>query len=593
MAIKNLLRSTGSAFRLGATLVAMAGMSAFLASCGGGGVAPVSSSSTTVSILPGAPELYEGVATSITISGGRSPYNIFSSNPSVVPPPPQSTGVFVLTSNPVPADTTVKITIQDSANPPTQTDFTMNVHASQLNNGIQVIPTSTGQTCGTAVCTGGTATVSSTSAVANVVQRGRTVQFSVVTGDFKFQTPGTNTQVSSIFTTTDSAGVASAQIIALAAAPSQTAVLQVTDYPTGQGGLPGQARKFAFQIQQVTLSTVISINPAVITWQGPYNDACVAGGLSTHYIFGGKPPYTISTTSPAGVTFTVSDPAPGPGGSAIETKEGGAVMVSTTGVVCTLPGAGITMLVRDLTGGIATFTVNNQLGASARPVVTPPATVVLPSPTLNPPSLGPLDCGVTASTFVDQTTPSGYQGTAPVISVTALEPNRISASVAGNIISVTRVGNGPGGQSSSLVRVSNGVSFTDMTVTLSAASNGTTTNSNSYACSIGNSTLTPITLPLASKITIHLATPGVNPTQPTTISGGTPPFTVTSVGPGVAQVSADGVVFQNSITLQSNTVPYIVKGLTQGSTYVTVVDSSPVASGGPLTTVQIVDVVSP
>ncbi len=561
MAIKNILRNTGTAIRLGLLLTAMAGLGSVLVSCGGGGVAPTSTGTTPLSVLPAAPDLYELTPATITITGGKGPYTVFPANVSLLPTPSVSGNTFALQSNPVAADTSVKVTVQDSSSPQQTVDFTANLHASQLNNAIKVTPTQNGQTCGTAVCSGGSAVVTSTSAINGVVQRGRQVRFDVVQGAFSFNAATGNGLVSTVTAVTDASGVAEASIQVAVATPSQTAQLKVTDVPTGQ------FRYFNFDIQQITTTNTMLIVPATVTWVGAYNNACVIGGLSTHYIFGGTPPYTVSTTNPQAVTFTVTDPVGG--NSSIEAKEGGAVLVSTTGFVCTVGTGGTTMIVRDATGGISQFTVNNNVGASAPPTVTTPTTVTLPAPTLNPASLGPLDCGTSASAYVDQVVPNGYTGTAPVLTATPLEPTRIQALLTigtPNVLTVTRLANGPAGGSGSLVRVSNGSTFVDVTISLS-----TTTNN---ACASANGSGNPLSSATSSNIAVSI-TGSPNGTVSQAFAGGVGPYTVTSVGPTIATVGKDGVVFGSNTSLASNTTPFFVKGVSQGVTFVTVVDSSP------------------
>ncbi len=571
MAIKNILRSTGSALRLGAILVAMAGMGSILVSCGGGGVAPVQSTNTAPVINPGAPDLYELTPVTITVTGGKAPFRVFSANASVVPAPAGAVNnVFTLTSNPVQADTTIKITVQDSSNPIQSIDFNVNVHASQLNNSITVTPTTGGQSCGSSVCSGGTATITTTSSRNGVVQRDKAVKFDVVSGDFQFVTPGTNVLANSITVQTDQQGVATAVIRASVAAQTQTGIFQATFVETGQ------FRRGNIPIQQIVNSTQIVIIPSVITWQGAYNTGCVSGGLSTHYIFGGLPPYSITTTSPQAVSFVTinpkitPNPAPPPTNLTdftVETKEGGGVRVTVTGNICTASGAGTIMIVRDANGGVATFTVNNQVGTTAPPNTTPPPVVTLDPPTLNPSNPGPVDCGASVTSFINQTIPSGYTGTAPVFTATPLEPLRFSASVSSNggynIFQLTRLASGPGGPGTgTVVRISNGQSFLDAVVSVTPTANG-----NACATSTTNNN------PLATGTSLNVSG-NVGVTVPQPITGGTGPYTVTSQAPGIVQVSLDGVAYATTQSLSSTAFPFFFRGVAPGVTFITVTDSS-------------------
>ncbi|MBI3716420.1 MAG: hypothetical protein HY255_10545 [Betaproteobacteria bacterium] len=554
------LRNTGSMLRIGLLVAAAAGIGSTVVSCGGGGVAAVASSSTSLTVLPSAPDLYENTPTPLTVAGGKPPYKVFPANLTIIPQPTVNGSVIMVTANPVAADTSVKITVSDSSPSPLTVDVTANVKASQLNNSITIIPTAAGQLCGTAVCSGGDAVITTTSSLNGVVQRGRSVRFDVYSGDFNFVTPSTNTLVTTITVTTDNSGIATALIRVKNAAPSQTGIVQVTDVPSGQ------FRRFNFPIQQTTSSTAITIIPSVFTWQGAYNTACVVGGVSTHYIFGGTPPYTITTTVPQAVTFATTDPPAGaqPPNTAVETKEGGAVLVSVTGQVCSLGGAGTTMIVRDATGRTATFTVNNNVGTVAPPVGGTPVTV-FDKPTVNPASFS-LDCGATGSSFIDQAIPTGYTGSAPVLVATPLEPTRISTAIAGGIFSATRLGNGPGGAASTLVRLSNGgPNFLDFVVNL----NGTSP----WACSTSNNTGgTPI-----STTTGHTAASNVGQVQAYTFTGGIGPYSISSAGTGIVDLSTTGVggSFTSPVSLPSTTFPFFYRGVAVGTTFITIIDSSP------------------
>ncbi len=100
------------------TLFALAGILS-LGACGGGGGAPAGSpydgGGAALVVLPTAPVVYSGVATTLTITGGDDPYTVFSSDASVLPAAQPIGNTVALIANTVSADTTVTLTIRDAA----------------------------------------------------------------------------------------------------------------------------------------------------------------------------------------------------------------------------------------------------------------------------------------------------------------------------------------------------------------------------------------------------------------------------------------------------------------------------------------------
>jgi hypothetical protein len=555
-----------------------------LASCGGGGVAAPDSVGGALAVLPATSDLYEGQPITFTISGGKKPYRVFSTNQTLAPLNATVDGnTFTVTAKSTAVDTDVTITVQDST--PTTVTVTGHVRAAVLNNSVTITPTASGQTCGSSICSGGDGVISTTIIANGAPQKNRNVRFDVYQGDYSFVTPGTNALVTTLTTNTDEQGVARVIIRAKNAAPSQTAIVQITDV------VSAAFKRHTFTIAQQTSNTAITITPSTVTWVGAYTNACVTGGLSTHYIFGGTPPYTISSTDNVGLTFAPST----------VNVEGGAVTVATTGLVCTIGSAGATLIVRDATGRNASFTIVNNTGSGTPP--SPGAAVTLPAPTVANVALGGLDCGISASTFVSQTIPTGYTGTTPTLTAISAEPTRVGVVISGGVLTVTRVGTGPGGLGSVLVRVSNGTTATtDVTVSL----NGSTP----WACSVGTGSTNPVTTSVGTGVSVTSGTaPGDR--AAVIISGGTPPYTVASSASTIADLSLNGTAFVTSLyvcagssadptgapvgTCSGITPPlsnrtFIIRGKIPGVTFATITDSTPAASGGPLTTVIIVTV---
>jgi len=547
------LRNSGSTLRIGLLIAAVAGIGSVLVSCGGGGVAAVSNTTQTLAVLPVAPDLYDATPVTVTISGGKAPYTVVSANTSILPTPTVDGNKITLIAKAVTADTPVKVTVRDSATTPASQDITANVRVSFLLNSVTLKSSLTD--CAQ-VCSGDDALVTVPVVLNGVPQPGRSVKFEAIQGAFGFILSGTNQVASTVTVTTDSTGIASVFIRVQPGVTTQTALMQITDV------VSGQKKNFTFTITQIITSTAITVTPSSVSWTGVYNNACVTGGFSTHVVYGGTPPYTITSTNPPApnpqaITITTTDP---PSTPPVVSKQGGAVMILTTGLACTTASPN-TVFVTDATGRQATITVDNKVGATPAPGG---GNVTFPQPVANPSSFS-LDCGATASAFLDQAIPAGYTGAAPVLVVTPLEPLRVSASIAGGIFSVTRLGNGPGGTGSTLVRISNGSSAPlDFTVSLNGSA--------PFACGAANNTGIPITATTGHTL-------GLNPGAVSVFQfvGGVGPYTVTSFNPAIVDMSTTGVTgsFGSPITFANTAFPFFFHGVAAGVTFATITDSSP------------------
>ena len=505
-------------------------MTALLGACGGGGAstAGVAGGPTAApfTVIPTIADAYGDTKITFTVSGGKPPYSAASSNSSLFPiaVPVTSDGKLVVTPKTPAFDTPITITFRDSATVPTSITATANLKASTLSSSLTITPATAGVQC-TGVCTGSDGVASVQAIIAGVPQAGRIVQFDAFQGDYNFVTPGTNALVSTIQVTTDNQGFARTLIRAKLSAPDQSAIIQVTDVPSGV------IRRFVFPISQVTTSTAITITPSTFAWSSPFKDACVIGGVTNHYISGGVPPYTISATSPDFATFAPST----------VTTNGGAVQVITSGNTCST--TGVSFVVRDATARTATFTISNSLGPTTGPSIG--TAIGVSAPVLTPATLGPVACGSSASAFVDQNSTPGVTLT---LSATSLEPNRVSALLTNGVLTVTRAPNGIGGASVVLVRISNSVAFTDIPVSLSGVS--------PFGCGTNASTVVVINPPSTS-VSVAAGTQ-----LPQTITGGTVPISVVSSNISVATVTLTGPS------------AFVINGLIAGTAFVTVTDAA-------------------
>jgi hypothetical protein len=539
---------------------------ALLAACGGGGVSAPTTVTGSLQVLPGTTDMYADTPVTFTISGGTRPYQVFSSNSSLLPLNlTVSTGqTFSATATAPSADTQVSITIRDSAG--ATANSTATVRANTLLNSLTVRPsTNAGNTCGGAqVCTGSDALASLTALRNGSIAAGRSIRFDVVSGGLLLVTPTGTATTSTV--TTDSAGVAIATLRAPVGLPSQYSVVRATDV------VSNQSVSYVLTVGQTVDSTAIQITPNNFQWTGAFNNSCAVGAISSHLVTGGTPPYTVRQSIPNFAILTGSPPGPAslpvPANGTTLGSNFGSILAAVTGSVCSAGANGNTVTVTDAIGRVATFSLGNTIGATAPPA--PAAAVTLPQPALNPSTFTGLACGASTPAFVTQTIPAGYTGTAPVLSVVALEPLRIDAQLSNGVLTITRRSTDSGGSGTSIIRVSNGVNFIDIGVGLDGAA--------PFSCTTTTTTTTPIASPTTgSAVTVSAAGTVVT----STFTGGTGPFTVTSQAPGIVLVSPTGVAgtFTTAITIAAGS-PRIyflqrAAGATAGlASFVLITDSS-------------------
>ncbi len=563
---------------LAAGLAAMT--AALITACGGGGAAAPTTVGGDLQVLPGTTDMYANTPVTFTISGGQRPYTVFSSNSSILPLnlTVSSGTTFVATANNPATDTSVVITVRDSAG--VSATATASVRSTVLLNAITVrSSTGAGNICGGAnVCSGSDAVASVTARQNDIFLVGRQIRFDIVSGVLGILSGATT--VSSLTVPTDSFGVALVTLRAPISVPSQYTVLRATDVTSGQSA------SHVLTVGQTVDPTAIKIIPESFAWTGAFKDSCANGALTSHLVTGGTPPYTVRQSIPDFSVIAGSPLAPQsvpvPANGTTLGINGGSILVVVTGAVCSIGANGNTITVTDAIGRVATFSMGNAVGTLDRP---PAGTAVaLPVPTLAPAAFTGLGCGVAFSSFVSQTIPAGYTGTAPVLSVVALEPLRVDAQFSSGIITVTRRVTDPGGGATTLVRVSNGVNFADLSITLTGVA--------PFTCVAGGTTTAPIVVNAGVPLVLSLATE-LGRSKSSTISGGRAPFTLTSKSPTIVLVSKDGVTYSTAITIAAGeALVYFVRatgvvpGGTQGQTFIEIVDSSVPAQ----TAIQIVTV---
>jgi hypothetical protein len=338
-------------------LCALAGLVA-LGGCGGGSgapnnpFAPVPPAPGPLFLLPPTAVVYSHTAATLQISGGAAPYSVFSSNPTVLPVSQNVTAaVVVLIPSDVAADTAVIVTVQDAIGQTATTAVT--VRPAPLFNTLTIVPSRTA--CGTnAVCSGDTATATvQVTAPGGAGIPNRQVLFEVLAGQFAIQTTNPALPLVASFTVvSDANGNARVILQAGVNVPTQPAELRATDLTTGNSVTA------AFTIvQQTDGSAILSVVPADATITGPDKVTCSTGARVDYFIYGGTPPYHVSSTFPDAVTLVNSTVA----------SSGGSFEAITNGT-CVKP---LTFTIVDAIGRQTTALLENVVGTADAP---PPPT---------------------------------------------------------------------------------------------------------------------------------------------------------------------------------------------------------------------------
>ena len=356
-------------------LAAVAGALA-LSGCGGGSGAPFNVFKGAMTVIPTSTVAYTGVPQTLTISGGTGPFQAISSNSAVLPVQMNVVGrTVVLLAGNVAADTNVDVTIVDTGPlTPTQPRVTVavTVRAAPLLNTFTITPNLAD--CGTSLCSGQTAT-------ASVIVRGpeggplagRPVRFDVIGSSYAIVTNNPlQPTVNSLTVLSDSTGTAAVILRANTNAPTQVAQMSVTDLTSGQTLIAN------FTIVQITNGEeILSVVPDTVTITGAFKGVCSTGFTIDYYVYGGTPPYHVTSTFPNSVTLV---------NSTVNTN-GGFFRAITNGS-CVDP---LVFSIVDATGRQTTAELHNVEGTEDAPTTTPPALAVVPTAIT--------DTGCTGKTF--------------------------------------------------------------------------------------------------------------------------------------------------------------------------------------------------
>jgi hypothetical protein len=345
-------------------LCVLAGLLA-LGGCGGGSGAPNNPFAPKPApvgplfVLPAmAVVVYSHTPATLQVSGGAPPYQAFSSNSAVLPVAQNvDTGVIVLIAGDVTADTAVVITVQDAIGQTATSSVT--VRPAPLFNTLTVVPSRT--VCGTnAVCSGDTATATvQVTGIAGAGIPNRQVKFDVVLGAFGIQSSNpAQPLVSSLTVVSDANGTARVVLQATVNVATQPAQIRATDLTTGNS----VTASFTI-VQQTDGSAILSVIPPTATITGTFVNQCSFGFRVDYFIYGGTPPYRVSSTFPTAVTIFNSPVL----------FSGGAFEAVTNGT-CVNP---LTFTIVDATGRQTTATLINLPGTTVIPPPTPPPPLVI------------------------------------------------------------------------------------------------------------------------------------------------------------------------------------------------------------------------
>jgi hypothetical protein len=296
--------------RLGAALLATAGVLA-LSACGGGSgapnnpYAPVPAAPGPLTVVPAEAIAFAGTPLVLSISGGTPPYQAFSSNPAALPVPQSVTGnTIALLANNVDATQPANVTIRDAAGATAVAEVSVRP-STMLPNAVTVTGNPACATSGGTLCAGqnGTASVLLTSPTGAQLA-GRQVRFEVIQGDFAFVStnPGQPT-VSTLTVVTDQNGFAVATLQVPSTALTHIATLRATDVASGQF-INSNFTIVAFKDG----SAQLSVSPNAVTIPGPAATppVCGSGVPVTYHVFGGTPPYRITVNLPTLVSIAGS-----------------------------------------------------------------------------------------------------------------------------------------------------------------------------------------------------------------------------------------------------------------------------------------------
>jgi hypothetical protein len=423
-------------FLAGSLSVALA--SFLLVSCGGGGAGNSDPVGGPPQILPSTGTLYAGVEYTFTLAGGRAPYFLSSSEPSVLPVPFKVDGhtVSLIPANTAVVDTglppnslpvrTVVITMRDSIGSTAGTQGLQVAQNFLTGYSLGFTSNCVAAASGGAppACAGGETVLELTAAINGNLLGFREYRFEVVRGPFFFTNipgvpgvvppSGTLGPGGATWTTrTDHEGDAHAIIRVNNNVGTQIGVLRVVDVATGA------STQYTFNITGVPLSGALVAIPEEFTLAGP-NSATCGTGTGDFLVFDGTPPYTAVSTFPDVLLVNALDNT---NSNVSNTQPGQFRFSATNPFFCMDPG---TIVVRDANNRQVIVEVTTEQGTGDPP----------PPPMSATPGSLTLPCGGAGSVIL-----LGGGGT-----FTASSPDtRLTSTLATRVLTITRVAVDPVG----------------------------------------------------------------------------------------------------------------------------------------------------
>jgi hypothetical protein len=355
------------------------------------------------------------MAYTITVSGGRAPYSLTSSETALLPVPSVLNGhtFQVVPNNPSVVDAglppgslpvrTVVITARDSLG--TEAISTNKVGLNFLT-GYKIFFGAS--TCPAGVpCRGGETTIFFDSTTnGNLISQKR-FHIERIRGPFKFVYPlNSNTLVDVLDIDSDHEGKFVTVIRADPGVVSEVSIIRVTDVASGV------TTDFVFVISSLTASGTLTLLPPTLSFAGSIPQNCGSGSADV-LVMDGRPPYT-ALSSNVNVTVTPVSPNTNPGRFKVS--------VAAAPPPCM---TGPQVLFQDSGGGRASLTITTTPGP------TPPA----PPPMAVAPTTMTLTCGASGSATV-----VGGSGS---YSASSSHP-RVTALVSGSTVTITRLGTSVG-----------------------------------------------------------------------------------------------------------------------------------------------------
>lgn len=342
--------------------------SLFVAGCGGGGAAADPDKLGEIRIQPEEGFFYAGVVGIITVSGGRAPYSLTSSEPAVLPVPailhghsfqviPNNPGVVDsdITEGEVPSRS-VTIAVRDSQS------FTVEavIHVAQnflTGYSFTFGPTTCAE--GTVACAGGE-TALRFSPTANALRRGNVpMRLEITRGPCRWTDPiGTNNLVTIYNTRTDHAGIITAILKCPGGITAQIGAFRIVDVDSGVS----VEHVFLISSEPASEGDLVAI-PDSFTFTGPNTTTC-GTGVADFLVFGGQPPFTAISSAPNAVSVTPES-----------TSNPGRFTINAFNPAFCVSDASI--IVQDSAGGRVIVSVTTEPGSADPPA--PPAMTVSPT----------------------------------------------------------------------------------------------------------------------------------------------------------------------------------------------------------------------